>query len=57
MAALKLTDGVHLARMADGRFDRAGNRVEELKPGDTGYGYRFELVYGKQPDSEQRVEE
>ena len=47
MAALKLTDGGHLAKMADGRiirFDRAGNRVEELRPGDTGYGYWLDLV-------------
>ena len=53
MAALKLTDGGHLSKMADCRivrFDRAGNRVEELKPGDTGYGYWFGLVCRKHSD-------
>ena len=25
-------------------FDRADNRVEELKPGDTRWGYWFDLV-------------
>ena len=56
MAALKLTDSGHLARMANGRiirFNRAGNRLEELRLCDSGYGYWFELVCGKQPDRDQ----
>ena len=47
MAALRLTDGGHLAKMADGRiirYDRAGTPVEALRPGDTGYGYWLRLI-------------
>ena len=56
MAALKLTDGGHLAKQADGtitRYDKSGKAVETLKPGASGYGYWLELVCGKQPDSDQ----
>ncbi len=45
--AVKLSDGGHLAKLADGRivrFDKDGKRVESLKPGDTGYGYWVSLV-------------
>jgi len=45
--AIKLSDGGHLAKLATGtivRFDKSGNQVESLKPGDTGYSYWFSLV-------------
>jgi len=45
--AVKLSDGGHLAKKADGsivRFDKKGRVVETLAPGDTGYGYWLGLV-------------
>ncbi len=45
--AIKLSDGGHLAKLANGtiiRFDRSGSQVETLKPGDSGYSYWFSLV-------------
>ena len=45
--AVKLSDGGHLIKMADGRilrFDASGQQVVRLKPGDSGYSYWFSLV-------------
>ena len=46
--AVKLTDGGHLAKMADGRiirFDASGKPAETLRPGDTRYGFWLSLLY------------
>lgn len=46
--AVKLTDGGHLAKMADGRiirFDKSGEPVETLRPGDDRYGFWLGLLY------------
>ena len=46
--AVKLTDGGHLAKMADGRiirFDKSGQPIETLRPGDGGYSFWLGLLY------------
>jgi hypothetical protein len=53
--AVKLSDGGHLAKLANGsivRYDKSGTPIETLKPGDTGYGYWFGLV--SRPEDERQ---
>lgn len=48
MAAVRLSYGGHLAKMADGRiirFGPSGQPVETLRPGDDRYGFWLGLVF------------
>lgn len=54
--SLRLTDGGHLAKRADGtivRYGPNGNPVDQLRPGDAGYTYWLGLLDSK--NSPQRT--
>ena len=55
--SLRLTDGGHLAKRADGtivRYGADGKPVDHLRPGDAGYSYWLSLVEAK--NSPQRTQ-
>jgi len=48
MAAVRLSDGGHLAKLANCtivRFAANGKQLDALKPGDGGYSYWLSLLY------------